>query len=138
MSDFYTVLLQEEMDRHPMVSSLLDKLANYTNLSQGALEHEEADEESSKKKTVKVKQTQSIQALLALVDMVAYNFILTVVLLNLLNSGCVTGSLTHEAELLLLISHLPPVLNLSPIKPSLDVLCLLIRYYILMDGFYLF
>lgn len=126
MCDF-TLSLQEEMDRHPMVSSLLDKLANYTNLSQGAQEHEEADEEeSTKKKTVKVKQTQSVQVLLALVDMVAYNFILTAVLLNLLNSRCVTGSLTHEAKLLVLISHLPPVLNLSPIKPSLDVLCLLI------------
>lgn len=48
-------LLKEEMDRHPMVSSLLNKLANYTNLSQGALEHEEAEEEGPKKKTVKVK-----------------------------------------------------------------------------------
>uniref|UniRef100_A0A3B5R2Z3 Solute carrier family 12 member 7 n=1 Tax=Xiphophorus maculatus TaxID=8083 RepID=A0A3B5R2Z3_XIPMA len=50
-------LFEEEMDRHPMVSSLLDKLANYTNLSQGAQEHEEADEEeSTKKKTVKSPQ----------------------------------------------------------------------------------
>ncbi|XP_008436670.1 solute carrier family 12 member 7 isoform X4 [Poecilia reticulata] len=50
-------LFEEEMDRHPMVSSLLDKLANYTNLSQGAHEHEEADEEEgTKKKTVKSPQ----------------------------------------------------------------------------------
>uniref|UniRef100_A0A3B3WL81 Solute carrier family 12 member 7b n=1 Tax=Poecilia mexicana TaxID=48701 RepID=A0A3B3WL81_9TELE len=50
-------LFEEEMDRHPMVSSLLDKLANYTNLSQGAQEHEEADEEEgTKKKTVKSPQ----------------------------------------------------------------------------------
>uniref|UniRef100_A0A8C6LIT6 Solute carrier family 12 member 7b n=1 Tax=Nothobranchius furzeri TaxID=105023 RepID=A0A8C6LIT6_NOTFU len=47
-------LFEEEMDSHPMVSSLLNKLANYTNLSQGAHEHEEADEnEGPKKKTVK-------------------------------------------------------------------------------------
>lgn len=45
------------MDSNPMVSSLLNKLANYTNLTQGAQEHEEADDyEGSKKKTVKVVQ----------------------------------------------------------------------------------
>uniref|UniRef100_A0A1A8P6W8 Solute carrier family 12 (Potassium/chloride transporters), member 7 n=1 Tax=Nothobranchius rachovii TaxID=451742 RepID=A0A1A8P6W8_9TELE len=50
-------LFEEEMDSHPMVSSLLNKLANYTNLSQGAHEHEEADEnEGPKKKTVKSPQ----------------------------------------------------------------------------------
>lgn len=50
-------LLQEEMDSNPMVSSLLNKLANYTNLTQGAQEHEEAeDDEGPKKKTVKVQQ----------------------------------------------------------------------------------
>uniref|UniRef100_A0A8C3CSK6 Solute carrier family 12 member 7 n=1 Tax=Cairina moschata TaxID=8855 RepID=A0A8C3CSK6_CAIMO len=32
--------LQEEMDSNPMVSSLLNKLANYTNLTQGVVEHE--------------------------------------------------------------------------------------------------
>eukprot|EP00069_Balaena_mysticetus_P006502 bmy_05111T0 len=32
------------MDSNPMVSSLLNKLANYTNLSQGAAEHEEAED----------------------------------------------------------------------------------------------
>uniref|UniRef100_A0A8C7JDA1 Solute carrier family 12 member 7 n=1 Tax=Oncorhynchus kisutch TaxID=8019 RepID=A0A8C7JDA1_ONCKI len=37
--------LQEEMDSNPMVSSLLNKLANYTNLTQGVKEHEEADDE---------------------------------------------------------------------------------------------
>lgn len=48
-------LLQEEMDSNPMVSSLLNKLANYTNLTQGAQEHEEAEEdEGPKKKAVKV------------------------------------------------------------------------------------
>lgn len=36
--------LQEEMDSNPMVSSLLNKLANYTNLSQGVVDHEEAEE----------------------------------------------------------------------------------------------
>lgn len=45
------------MDSNPMVSSLLNKLANYTNLTQGAQEHEEADDdEGPKKKAVKVKQ----------------------------------------------------------------------------------
>ncbi|KAG7260522.1 hypothetical protein CRUP_012880 [Coryphaenoides rupestris] len=48
-------LFEEEMDSNPMVSSLLNKLANYTNLTQGAQEHEEADEEEAgpKKQTVK-------------------------------------------------------------------------------------
>lgn len=50
-------VLQEEMDSNPMVSSLLNKLANYTNLTQGAQEHEEADDdEGPKKKAVKVQQ----------------------------------------------------------------------------------
>lgn len=45
------------MDSNPMVSSLLNKLANYTNLTQGAQEHEEADDdEGPKKKAVKVEQ----------------------------------------------------------------------------------
>lgn len=52
---FCFLLLQEEMDSNPMVSSLLNKLANYTNLTQGAQEHEEADDdEGPKKKAVKV------------------------------------------------------------------------------------
>uniref|UniRef100_A0A8C2FHN2 Solute carrier family 12 member 7 n=1 Tax=Cyprinus carpio TaxID=7962 RepID=A0A8C2FHN2_CYPCA len=38
-------LFEEEMDSNPMVSSLLNKLANYTNLTQGVREHEEADED---------------------------------------------------------------------------------------------
>ncbi|XP_040833309.1 solute carrier family 12 member 7 isoform X2 [Ochotona curzoniae] len=37
-------LFEEEMDSNPMVSSLLNKLANYTNLSQGVVDHEEAEE----------------------------------------------------------------------------------------------
>ncbi|KAM9791925.1 solute carrier family 12 member 7-like isoform X2 [Syngnathus typhle] len=37
-------LFEEEMDRNPMVSSLLNKLANYTNLTQGVREHEEAED----------------------------------------------------------------------------------------------
>ena len=40
------------MDSNPMVSSLLNKLANYTNLSQGVVEHEE--DEDSKRREVKV------------------------------------------------------------------------------------
>lgn len=56
----YFSILQEEMDSNPMVSSLLNKLANYTNLTQGAQEHEEADDdEGAKKKTVKVQQRAS-------------------------------------------------------------------------------
>uniref|UniRef100_A0A3Q3GVX4 Solute carrier family 12 member 7b n=1 Tax=Labrus bergylta TaxID=56723 RepID=A0A3Q3GVX4_9LABR len=48
---------REEMDSNPMVSSLLNKLANYTNLTQGAQEHEEADDdEGPKKKAVKSPQ----------------------------------------------------------------------------------
>ncbi|XP_007256977.3 solute carrier family 12 member 7 isoform X4 [Astyanax mexicanus] len=50
-------LFEEEMDSNPMVSSLLSKLANYTNLTQGVREHEEADEEEgAKKQTVKSPQ----------------------------------------------------------------------------------
>ncbi|XP_056869125.1 solute carrier family 12 member 7 isoform X3 [Takifugu flavidus] len=49
-------LFEEEMDSNPMVSSLLNKLANYTNLTQGAQEHEEEEEEGAKKKAVKSPQ----------------------------------------------------------------------------------
>ncbi|XP_033964872.1 solute carrier family 12 member 7 isoform X4 [Pseudochaenichthys georgianus] len=50
-------LFEEEMESNPMVSSLLNKLANYTNLTQGAQEHEEADDdEGPKKKAVKSPQ----------------------------------------------------------------------------------
>ncbi|XP_045719872.1 solute carrier family 12 member 7 isoform X1 [Mirounga angustirostris] len=45
-------LFEEEMDSNPMVSSLLNKLANYTNLSQGVVEHEE-HEDDSKRREVK-------------------------------------------------------------------------------------
>uniref|UniRef100_A0A673I0M2 Solute carrier family 12 member 6-like n=1 Tax=Sinocyclocheilus rhinocerous TaxID=307959 RepID=A0A673I0M2_9TELE len=44
--DFYDrnlALFEEEMDTRPKVSSLLNRLANYTNLMQGAKEHEEAE-----------------------------------------------------------------------------------------------
>lgn len=57
------------MDSNPMVSSLLSKLANYTNLTQGVREHEEADEEEgAKKKTVKVSSTVSEEVFLQLAD----------------------------------------------------------------------
>uniref|UniRef100_A0A665WFW1 Solute carrier family 12 member 7-like n=1 Tax=Echeneis naucrates TaxID=173247 RepID=A0A665WFW1_ECHNA len=36
--------MHEEMDSNPMVSSFLNKLANYTNLTQGVREHEEAED----------------------------------------------------------------------------------------------
>uniref|UniRef100_A0A8D1F1M2 Amino acid permease/ SLC12A domain-containing protein n=1 Tax=Sus scrofa TaxID=9823 RepID=A0A8D1F1M2_PIG len=42
-------LFEEEMDSNPMVSSLLNKLANYTNLSQGVVEHEEDEDKAGKK-----------------------------------------------------------------------------------------
>ncbi|KAK2901028.1 hypothetical protein Q8A67_009143 [Cirrhinus molitorella] len=38
-------LYEDEMDSTPMVSSLLNKLANYTNITQGVVEHEEAESE---------------------------------------------------------------------------------------------
>uniref|UniRef100_A0A3B5LI18 Uncharacterized protein n=1 Tax=Xiphophorus couchianus TaxID=32473 RepID=A0A3B5LI18_9TELE len=40
-------LYEEEMDSTPMVASLLNKLANYTNLTQGVREHEEAEDGKS-------------------------------------------------------------------------------------------
>lgn len=50
-------LLQEEMDTRPKVSSLLNRLANYTNLTQGAREHEEAESIGEKRKAHKVHTT---------------------------------------------------------------------------------
>uniref|UniRef100_A0A3P9NVX0 Solute carrier family 12 member 6 n=1 Tax=Poecilia reticulata TaxID=8081 RepID=A0A3P9NVX0_POERE len=49
-------LFEEEMDTRPKVSSLLSRLANYTNLTQGAKEHEEAESIGEKKKTSKSPQ----------------------------------------------------------------------------------
>ncbi|XP_022603809.1 solute carrier family 12 member 7-like isoform X2 [Seriola dumerili] len=49
-------LFEEEMDSNPMVSSLLNKLANYTNLTQGVREHEEAEEDGVRRVTVMVPQ----------------------------------------------------------------------------------
>ncbi|XP_077083212.1 solute carrier family 12 member 7 isoform X3 [Siphateles boraxobius] len=47
-------LYEDEMDSTPMVSSLLNKLANYTNITQGVIEHEEAEsEEGIQRVTVK-------------------------------------------------------------------------------------
>ncbi|XP_038158039.1 solute carrier family 12 member 6-like isoform X1 [Cyprinodon tularosa] len=57
--DFYDrnlALFEEEMDTRPKVSSLLNRLANYTNLTQGAKEHEEAESISEKKKPSKSPQ----------------------------------------------------------------------------------
>ena len=45
------------MDTRPKVSSLLSRLVNYTNLTQGVVEHEEDDNENDdgvKRVTVKV------------------------------------------------------------------------------------
>uniref|UniRef100_A0A4X1UUC2 Solute carrier family 12 member 6 n=2 Tax=Sus scrofa TaxID=9823 RepID=A0A4X1UUC2_PIG len=50
-------LFEEEMDTRPKVSSLLNRLANYTNLTQGAKEHEEAENiTEGKKKATKTPQ----------------------------------------------------------------------------------
>lgn len=46
------------MDTRPKVSSLLNRLANYTNLTQGAREHEEAEGIGEKKKASKVELTE--------------------------------------------------------------------------------
>lgn len=46
---------QEELDIRPKVSSLLSRLVNYTNITQGAKEHEEEESShSSRRKTPKV------------------------------------------------------------------------------------
>uniref|UniRef100_UPI00398F2A42 solute carrier family 12 member 4 isoform X2 n=1 Tax=Pristiophorus japonicus TaxID=55135 RepID=UPI00398F2A42 len=51
-------LFEEELDIRPKVSSLLSRLANYTNITQGAKEHEEAESaENSKKKAPKTMLT---------------------------------------------------------------------------------
>lgn len=57
--DFYDrnlALFEEEMDTRPKVSSLLSRLANYTNLTQGAKEHEEAEIIGGKRKPSKSPQ----------------------------------------------------------------------------------
>uniref|UniRef100_A0A8C5AD29 Solute carrier family 12 member 6 n=1 Tax=Gadus morhua TaxID=8049 RepID=A0A8C5AD29_GADMO len=57
--DFYDrnlALFEEEMDTRPKVSSLLNRLANYTNLTQGAKEHEEAESNGEKRKASKAPQ----------------------------------------------------------------------------------
>uniref|UniRef100_A0A9J7ZZM6 Solute carrier family 12 member 6 n=1 Tax=Cyprinus carpio carpio TaxID=630221 RepID=A0A9J7ZZM6_CYPCA len=57
--DFYDrnlALFEEEMDTRPKVSSLLNRLANYTNLMQGAKEHEEAESIGEKRKSSKSPQ----------------------------------------------------------------------------------
>nr|XP_015223991.1 PREDICTED: solute carrier family 12 member 4 isoform X2 [Lepisosteus oculatus] len=56
-NDFYDknlALFEEELDIRPKVSSLLSRLVNYTNITQGAKEHEEAESaEVSRKKVPK-------------------------------------------------------------------------------------
>lgn len=51
------------MDSNPMVSSLLNKLANYTNLSQGVVEHEE--DEDSRRREIKVHTLPSVDSRLS-------------------------------------------------------------------------
>ncbi|CAB1326295.1 unnamed protein product [Coregonus sp. 'balchen'] len=50
-------LFEEEIESNPMVSSLLNKLANYTNLTQGVTEHEEYENEEGVTK-IRVKSPQ--------------------------------------------------------------------------------
>ncbi|CAB1317450.1 unnamed protein product [Coregonus sp. 'balchen'] len=50
-------LFKEEIESNPMVSSLLNKLANYTNLTQGVTEHEEYENEEGVTK-IRVKSPQ--------------------------------------------------------------------------------
>ncbi|XP_026992858.1 solute carrier family 12 member 4 isoform X1 [Tachysurus fulvidraco] len=56
-NDFYDrnlALFEEELDIRPKVSSLLSRLVNYTNITQGAKEHEEAESaDASKRKMPK-------------------------------------------------------------------------------------
>ncbi|MED6287064.1 hypothetical protein CHARACLAT_012652, partial [Characodon lateralis] len=56
-NDFYDrnlALFEEELDIRPKVSSLLSRLVNYTNITQGAKEHEEEEiAEASRRKTPK-------------------------------------------------------------------------------------
>uniref|UniRef100_A0A672TDB3 Solute carrier family 12 member 5-like n=1 Tax=Sinocyclocheilus grahami TaxID=75366 RepID=A0A672TDB3_SINGR len=54
-------LFEEEMDTSPMVSSMLSSLANYSNLTQGSKEHEEAENnEEARKKTVQAPRMGTI------------------------------------------------------------------------------
>uniref|UniRef100_A0A8C5NA75 Solute carrier family 12 member 4 n=1 Tax=Gouania willdenowi TaxID=441366 RepID=A0A8C5NA75_GOUWI len=57
-NDFYDknlALFEEELDIRPKVSSLLSRLVNYTNITQGAKEHEEEESaQASRRKTPKV------------------------------------------------------------------------------------
>ncbi|XP_028934280.1 solute carrier family 12 member 6 isoform X2 [Ornithorhynchus anatinus] len=54
-------LFEEEMDTRPKVSSLLNRMANYTNLTQGVKEHEEAESiTEGKKKPTKVPQMGTV------------------------------------------------------------------------------
>ncbi|XP_028811672.1 solute carrier family 12 member 4 isoform X2 [Denticeps clupeoides] len=53
--DFYDknlALFEEELDIRPKVSSLLSKLVNYTNITQGAKEHEEAESADASRRKV--------------------------------------------------------------------------------------
>ncbi|ROI15906.1 Solute carrier family 12 member 4 [Anabarilius grahami] len=54
-NDFYDknlALFEEELDIRPKVSSLLSRLVNYTNVTQGAKEHEEAESADASRKQV--------------------------------------------------------------------------------------
>lgn len=53
---------QEEMDIRPKVSALLSRLVTYTNITQGAKEHEEEESaQASRKKTPKVRSWDTVE-----------------------------------------------------------------------------
>lgn len=54
--------LQEELDIRPKVSSLLSRLVSYTNITQGAKEHEEEESaQASRRKTPKVRSRGKVK-----------------------------------------------------------------------------
>uniref|UniRef100_A0A4W5NCX9 Solute carrier family 12 member 7b n=1 Tax=Hucho hucho TaxID=62062 RepID=A0A4W5NCX9_9TELE len=83
-------LFEEEMDSNPMVSSLLNKLANYTNLTQGVKEHEEADDDEGPAKTKK-----PVKPLPCTSDSYCLIIIMTKVIMTKQMAVVVTNSVPH-------------------------------------------
>uniref|UniRef100_A0A3Q3JGQ3 Solute carrier family 12 member 4 n=1 Tax=Monopterus albus TaxID=43700 RepID=A0A3Q3JGQ3_MONAL len=67
-NDFYDrnlALFEEELDIRPKVSSLLSRLVNYTNITQGVKEHEEAENtDASRRKSPKVRSQDTANTML--------------------------------------------------------------------------
>lgn len=67
MNLFPPLSLQEELDIRPKVSSLLSRLVSYTNITQGAKEHEEEESaQASRRKTPKVRSQEHTERTLCL------------------------------------------------------------------------